>query len=125
MAVINFVSCKDQAIQKINAEQKQVSGSKEKAMANAVFQVVHDFCLQEERFAQAVVDGGTFADCMKAVAKGVGNSISDLDAYKKAVKFYLPDADIKIQMSIQLPGDSAPEPTPSNNPLVLDLFDLL
>lgn len=125
MAVINFVSYKDQAIQKINAEQKQVSGSKEKAMANAVFQVVHDFCLQEERFAQAVVDGGTFADCMKAVAKGVGNSISDLDAYKKAVKFYLPDADIKVQMSIHLPGNSAPEPTPSNNPMVLDLFDLL
>ena len=46
--------------------------------AGAVMAALKDFCLQEEEFAQAIVQGGTFADCMKAVAKGVGNSISDI-----------------------------------------------
>lgn len=126
MAILNFVSYKDQAVQKITTEQKQVSGQKEKAMSNAVFQVVHDFCLQSEPFAKAVVDGGTFADCMKAVAKGVGNYISDLDAYKKAVEFYLPKADIRLQMSIIQPDVEATavadEPAGS---FTLDLLDFL
>ena len=126
MAILNFVSYKDQAVQKITAEQKQVSGQKEKAMSDAVFQVVHDFCLQSESFAKAVVDGGTFADCMKAVAKGVSNHISDLDAYKKAVKFYLPKADIRVQMSIIQPDAevSKPEDAPAGS-FTLDLMDFM
>ena len=39
---------------------------------------------------------------MAAVAKGVGNSISDLEAYRKAVQFYFKGADIRFHMVIDL-----------------------
>lgn len=104
-----------EAVKKLTAEKKDVTGRKEKAMATAVFDAIKDFCRQDPEFAQAVVQGGSFADCMKAVAKGVGNSISDLEAYKKAVAFYFPGAKIHMTMTIDLIGDATapmPEPEP-------------
>ena len=98
-----------QAVRKITEEKKKVAGQKEKAMANEVFAAIKDFCRQNEEFAQAVVQGGSFADCMKKVAEGVGNSISDLDAYKKAVQFYFPGAEVKMQLTIDLIGSAAGE----------------
>lgn len=91
----------DKAIEKTTAERKQVKGQKETAMANAVLDMLHEFCIQNSAFAKAVAEGGSFADCMTAVAKGVGTHISDIDAYKKAVKFYLPGADVAVRMDIQ------------------------
>lgn len=91
----------DKATEKTTQERKQVKGQKETAMANAVLDMLHEFCIQSSIFAKAVAEGGSFADCMTAVAKGVGSHISDVDAYKKAVKFYLPDADIAVRMDIQ------------------------
>lgn len=91
----------DKAIEKTTAERKRVKGQKETVMANAVLDMLHEFCIQSSVFAKAVAEGGSFADCMSAVAKGVGNSISDIDAYKKAVRFYLPGADIVVKMDIQ------------------------
>ena len=45
---------------------------------------------------------------MASVAKDVGSSISDLDAYKKAVQFYFPGAEIEFQMKIYVnPFDKA------------------
>ena len=90
---------------------------------------IRDFCAQDEEFAQAVVQGGSFADCMKAVAKGVGNYISDLEAYKKAVQFYFPGAEIRMQMAIDLIGkvaeaESVPVAAPEKKPaLTLNLMD--
>ena len=114
-----------QAHKKLEAEQKSVSGQREKVMAAPVLAAIKDFCLQDEEFAQAVVQGGTFADCMKAVAAGVGNAISDIDAYKKAVQFYFPGAKVKMQLSIDLIGDAAkptPEETQENGTgMILDL----
>lgn len=99
-----------QAVKKLNDEAKQVAGQKEKAMAGAVMAALRDFCRQDEEFAQAVVQGKSFAECMKQVASGVGNSISDLDAYKKAVKFYFPGAEIRMEMTIDLIGAAGEEP---------------
>lgn len=96
-----------QAVDKLEKEKTAVAGQKEKAMAEAVVAALKDFCLQDEEFAQAIMQGGTFADCMKSVAKDVGNYISDLDAYKKAVQFYFPGAKIQMQMTIDLIGDAA------------------
>lgn len=105
-----------QALNKLAEGKKNVSGNKEKAMAPAVAAQLESFCRQDAEFAQAVAQGGTFADCMKAVANGVGSSISDLDAYKKAVRFYFPGAEVKMQLTIDLIGDAAgkgePEATP-------------
>ena len=115
-----------QAFQKLDAEQKSVSGQKEKVMAGAVVAAIKDFCKQDEEFAQAVVQGGTFADCMKKVAAGVGNCISDVDAYKKAVQFYFPGAKVEMQLSIDLIGDAAgdkPTESAQQSGMVLSLED--
>lgn len=92
----------EQALKKL--EDTKVAGAKAGVMAPAVAAVLRDFCRQDEEFAQAVVQGGSFRDCMTAVAKGVGNSISDLDAYKKAVQFFFPGAEIRMQLTIDLVG---------------------
>lgn len=115
------------ALEKLEKEKGAVSGQKETVMKGAVLAAIQDFCRQDAEFAQAVVQGGTFKDCMTAVAKGVGTSISDLDAYKKAVQFYFPGAKVKMQLSIDLIGDAAGEDTEDSTPaggdLVLNLSD--
>ena len=121
-----------QAVKKLTDEKGKVAGNKEKAMAGAVYAAIKDFCLQNEEFAQAVVQGGSFVDCMKKVAAGVGQSISDLDAYKKAVQFYFPGAEVKMQLTIDLIGKAAgkdktaeqPQPAAESAPsLILNLAD--
>ncbi|MBP3478115.1 MAG: hypothetical protein J6K03_01360 [Oscillospiraceae bacterium] len=115
-----------QAVAKLEKEKVAVAGQKEKAMADAVVAAIKDFCLQDEEFAQAIVQGGTFADCMKSVAKGVGSYISDLDAYKKAVQFYFPGAKIQMQMTIDLIGDAAGDAkAPTGGGLILNLEDFI
>lgn len=126
------------ALEKLDKKQfKAINGQKEKAMAGAVAEALRSFCRQDAEFAQAVDQGGSFADCMAAVAKGVGSSISDLDAYKKAVGFYFPGAKINFQMTIDLVGDADQSPfgqaaqvtpvlqvvKPARDELVLNLED--
>lgn len=96
-----------EAEKKLREGCKKVTGQKEKVMASPVMETLMDFCRQDTEFAQAVVQGGSFEDCMKAVAKGVGNAISDIEAYRKAVQFYFPGAKIEMQMTIDLIGDAA------------------
>lgn len=96
----------EEARKKINEGKKDVKGQKEGAMKNSVADALITFCAQDDVLAKEIVDGGTFADCMKAVAKGVGSSISDLEAYKKAVKFYSPSAEVGFAMTIQRTADS-------------------
>lgn len=103
---------RDEAMKKLREGAKNVRGRKEMAMKEAVRATLENFCTQDEEFAQAVVQGGDFASCMAAVAKGVRNSISDLEAYKKAVQFYFPGAEIRMQMTIDLIGDAAAAPAP-------------
>lgn len=79
------------------------------AMKGAVLKALKEFCAQSEIFAEAVVKGRSFEECMKAVGKGVTNgSISDLKAYQLAVKYYLPDADVRFCMEIQIGKDQKP-----------------
>ena len=121
------------AVNKLIEEKKNVTGQKEKAMAEEVFNHLKDFCVQNQEFAAAVLGGGSFADCMKAVAKGVGNYISDIEAYRKAVKFYFPGAKVQMQLSVQLSGEEKPEqkhtaeeaPAAKTAGIVLSLDDYL
>lgn len=106
-----------------------VTGQKERAMATAVRAQLESFCEQDEEFTQAVAQGGSFQACMESVAKGVGSSISDIEAYQRAVAFYFPGAKIRVQMTIDLIGDAAgPEPEkPETKPagIVLDFAQFL
>jgi len=90
------------AVKKLTDGRNAVSGSKESAMKGAVCDALVEFCRQDGEFAQAVAQGGSFEDCMKKVAAGIGSAISDLDAYRRAVAFYFPGADIHFDMRIDL-----------------------
>ncbi len=110
----------EQARERLNKECREVKGQKERAMSSAVRDTLLEFCRQNEEFAQAVAQGGSFPDCMKAVAKGVGGSISDLEAYRRAVSFYFDGARVQFQMVIQL---EPAETEPDRGGLLLNLSD--
>ena len=114
--MISFDNWLTPALEKLDCELGKVSGQKEKAMAPVVLAAIKDFCKQDAEFAQAVVQGGTFAECMKRVAVGVGNSISDLEAYSKAVQFYFPGAKVQMALTIDLIGDAAGDPVHTVQP---------
>lgn len=109
----------DQAKERLKREYKEVKGTKESAMKGAVRDTLLEFCRQDEEFAQAVAQGGSFQDCMKAVAKGVGGSISDLEAYRRAASFYFDGAKVNFSMTIQL----APAEAEPDRGILLDLSD--
>lgn len=113
--MISMENWATQAHEKLTKESKSVSGQKEKAMVGAVMEAIKVFCQQEPEFAQAVVQGQSFGDCMKKVAAGVGGSISDLDAYKKAVQFYFPGAEVHMQLTIDLVGEAAEPALPAES----------
>lgn len=119
----------DEAIEKLKGELK--SGKYDQygnAMKQDVCGALIEFCRQDEEFAQAVAQGGSFADCMKAVAAKVhGSAISDMEAYGEAVRFFFPGAGIDVKMTIDLCAsvrDSAPAAEPEKKSgVVLDLSD--
>lgn len=96
-----------QACNKLMEGEKIVTGRKEKIMAPAVAAQLKSFCKQDPEFAKAVCQGGTFKDCMKKVAADVGDSISDLNAYKMAVQFYFPGAEVGMKLTLDLIGKAA------------------
>ena len=109
----------EQALERLNKEYGSVMGSKAGAMKKAVREALESFVRQDDEFAQA----GSFAECMTAVEKGVGASISDLEAYRKAVQFYFRGAEIRMMMEIDVCPNRVKEEPKSRK--VLDLADFL
>lgn len=130
-----------QAKTKLDAELKSGKFDRYGAvMKQAVHDALLDFCRQEEEFAQAVAQGGSFGDCMAAVAKCVhGNGISDMEAYGAAVRYYFPGAVLRVTMAIDLIGEagaggggsagsrvsekSASDSAADRDPLLIDISD--
>jgi len=124
------MSWKDKALEKLKVE--KMSGNYDRyasAMKTAVYEALCGFCKQDEEFAQAVVQGGTFENCMKAVASNCGSSISDLEAFRRAVRFYFSGADVRFQMRVDLcagvEADEEPELAPKPGGKTLDLESFL
>jgi hypothetical protein len=97
----------EQAEEKLRTGFDRITGQKETAMKTAVRDALLRFAAQEDEFAQAIAQGGSFFDCMKEVARGVGTSISDLEAYEKAVRFYFPGSRVRFEMHVDLVGDAS------------------
>ena len=123
---------KEMAIAKLDKELAALKGDQNvEVMKKPVHDALVDFCQQNEEFAQAVVQGGSFSECMAAVAKGAGIALSDLEAYSRAVQYFFPGAGIRVQMSINLcasvegPQEATPSAPQKPEPVLLDLFDLL
>lgn len=118
---------------KLSAELKSAKLSpKGKAVSKAVISALEDFCHQNSEFEQAVMQGGKVGDCIESTVKGSGNSISDLEVYKKAVQFYFPGAKVHMSLTLDLGDDgfsNKPEDKPitvsTNNKVELSLDDLL
>ena len=88
------------------------------AMKSEVLKALKEFCSQSEVFSEAVVKGRSFEECMKAVGKGVsGGSISDLKAYRLAVKYYMSDADVRFCMEIRIGKDKSVEKKTVTEPI--------
>ena len=126
----------EQAVEKLQKEFASVKGTKAVAMKTAVRDALVNFAAQDEEFAQAIVQGGSFNACMQAVAQGVGQSISDLEAYEKATRFYFPGARVRFEMHVDLVGDAAdtssaaaaapsPQGEGKESGLVIDLSEFL
>lgn len=119
-----------EAIEKIRREQAAAKGLSRCAqvMAGPVADRLCEFCRQEAEFAQAVLQGGDFSECMKAVEKNCGQAISDVDAYAKAVRFYFPGARVRAAITVDLAGDAgdgAPPAEQRQGGVVLNLSDFL
>ncbi len=115
---------KEQAITKLETELKEFKSGDKKASAvkKAVADTLKIFCEQDEEFAQAIVQTDkTLSDCCTEIMKGTGNSISDIEVYKKAVNFYFAGADIKMTMEIDLVGSAA---KPQGKVIKLSIDDL-
>lgn len=97
------------AIEKLKKELVSIADKRlsrqAKAMAAPVEKMLESFCGQDSRFAEAV-EGcpKTLTDCMEAVSKGVTYEISDVDAYRRAVQFYVPGAEVDFRCLIVLPS---------------------
>lgn len=116
---------KSQAIEKIDKELKGYAGDRYgNAMKNYVAEILKEFCGQNEEFAQAVVQGGNFQDCMKAVGGKVkSGAISDLDACRAAAEFYFPGSVVKFQMKINMSKYELEETEKDSGGVVLRLED--
>ncbi len=90
-----------EAKDKLEREKKAASYDRHgNVMKDAVAKALIGFCGQNEIFAEKVIRGGSFEECMKAVSKNVGTSLSDAEAYRRAVAFYWPGTEIRVQMEI-------------------------
>ena len=90
-----------------------INGRIQQAIAESTAKALILCCEQEPEFEEAVEQSDkSFQDCLDHVAKGVGESISDLDAYNKAVKFYFSTASVHFNMRINLSGDNGYTPPP-------------
>ncbi len=84
-----------------------ISGVKQRAIAKGTAKALLQFCEQEQEFEQAIEQSGAdFQSCLDKVVKGIGNSISDLEVYTKAVKFYFSTATVHFHMTVDLSGDN-------------------
>ena len=110
-----------------------IKGQKEKAIASATAAALISFCEQEPEFEQAIEQSGAdFQSCLNDVVSDVGPSISDIDVFRKAVKFYFSTATVSVVMTIDLSGDNDPPITMTKNEsknecktLTVSLDDLL
>lgn len=107
---------------------KGISGRIQQVIAKDTAKALTAFCRQEPEFAQAVEQSGkTFQDCLDHVAKGVGGSLSDFEAFSRAAAFYFPGAKIEFRMVLDLIGnaDKHLTPTPETHTLSMSFDSLL
>ena len=80
-------------------------GRAAKSVQSYVLMTLLSFVDQEPRFAEVVCNTQrTFSECCAAVVHNAGEVLSDLEAYRRAVQFYFPNAEISFTMGVKLTG---------------------
>lgn len=116
--IIDIVNLSDEeikqsAIKKLTDEDKETNNSNKyiSAVHTAVLNALCEFCRQNAEFAQAICQSDKhFTACLTEIVKGITGSISDLDLYTRAVKFYFSTATIHFQMLIDVGDGVLAEP---------------
>lgn len=106
----------------------EIKGQKQKAIGSAVAEALTSFCEQESEFEQAIEQSGkTFQECLNEVVSGCGSCLSDIEAYRRAVKFYFSTATVSFRMEIDLCSTEKPITMTENkkDTLSISLDDLL
>lgn len=103
---VEFVDWRAKAKEKLEAEDKMFKGGRAAASVQGyVLRALLNFADQEPRFAEVVCNTErTFSECCAAVVHNAGEVLSDLEAYRKAVQFYFPNAEVSFSMNIKLTG---------------------
>ena len=105
------------AIEKINPKSVKKSNRYMEVVAEPVAKALHGFCRQSEEFARAITETDrTFQECLETITKGIGQSISDVDIYQRAVGYYFPGAKIEFKMTIRMSEYETEEPEPVHKP---------
>jgi hypothetical protein len=85
-------------------------GNKETAVSSFVAFALTHFCEQSERFATILFKTPrTLSECCAEIMSNTGNTVSDIDVYRAAVKSYFPNAEVEFTMEIALIGDAPSE----------------
>ena len=107
-----------------------------RAIVGPVCKMLTKFCYQDEEFAQAVLRCekeliDNVAEIVKDVTRS-NPSISDVEAYVRAVRFYLPAAEVTVSFRILLPNEydddlldlgAEPKQDTEGQAIILDLLD--
>lgn len=81
-----------------------IKGQFQRAVAAETAKALMQFCEQEREFEQAIEQSGKdFQQCLDSIVKNV-RSMSDIEVYTKAVKFYFSTAVVHFHMTIDLSG---------------------
>jgi hypothetical protein len=99
---------------------RQIKGKAQQVIASATAEALKSFCDQEPEFEQAIEQSGkSFADCLNEITKDVSASnagVSDIEVYRRAVKFYFSTATVSFVMRIDLSGGNGAIATESAAP---------
>lgn len=113
----------DKALEKLRGA-KAPTGQREAVVFKPVVAVLEDFCRQDAEFAQAVVQGGSVEECVKAAVKDAGSSRSDHEVYQRAAAFFFPGCVVEMKPTIHMSEHDMPESgTTASKAVVLDLAD--
>lgn len=105
-----------QALDKIDRQTRNVKLSpKANAVKTAVADVLRSFCEQNSEFAQALLQSGkTVGDCIEYTVSECGNSISDIDVFRRAAEYFFAGATVRFEMILDI-GDGGFSNTPAEN----------
>ena len=108
-------------------QRKAVKDRKASAIYSSVVETLKNFCSQNVEFAEAILQTDrTVGDCCEAIVKNVGNSISDIEVYRRAAEFYFPGSKVEFQMCLYMCEAEKNQPQPEQkSAVILNLFDML